>query len=169
MKTIIEIPEGHSVKITREGDEITVVTNATTQSIEADRIKQHIFEKQLNFMENYGGTIGSICKLNDTEMDMIDALKLSVNLVTKTNDSYFRFCKIGSLFKRAEYPNNIYALFKHNGKVMILNITGNAIWDSSRSLDVCKLKDSFGEYLTINEFKKIAGKKDISNFKFINI
>jgi len=167
MKTIIEIPEGHSVKITREGDEITVVTNAATQSIEAE-IKQRVFEKSLDFMKNYG-SIGSICKLNDTEMDMVDAIKLSTGIIAKTNDSYFRFCKVGSLFKRAEYPNNIYALFKHNGKVMILNVTGNAIWDSSRSLDVCKLKDSFGEYLTINEFKKIAGKKDISNFKFINI
>lgn len=76
------------------------------------------------------------------------------------------FCTIGSVFKRATYPHNDYAVFKWNGEVRVLNITHNAFWKKGRNIRVGGLKDPDGKTLTVEEFRKLAGREDLSDFIF---
>lgn len=76
------------------------------------------------------------------------------------------FCKVGSIFRRAEYPENDYVVFKWNGEVRILNVTQNSMWGSERNLKVSSLKDPEGKTLTVSEFKRLSGKNDLSRFAF---
>ena len=78
------------------------------------------------------------------------------------------FCKIGCIFKRTEYPDNIYSVFKWNGEVRILNITHNAFWDQTRNLKVSQLNDPEGQTMTKSEFKKLSGKDTVECFTFID-
>lgn len=78
------------------------------------------------------------------------------------------FCRIGSLFTIANNPRNIYALFKWNGEVRILNVTGNYMWKRA-SMKVSMLRDPQGETMTVGEFKRLVHltKIDIFNFDLI--
>lgn len=78
------------------------------------------------------------------------------------------FCQIGSLFTIANNPRNIYALFKSNGEVRILNVTGNYMWKRT-SMKVSMLRDPQGETMTVGEFKRLVHltKIDIFNFDLI--
>lgn len=78
------------------------------------------------------------------------------------------FCRIGSLFTITNNPKNIYALFKWNGEVRILNVTGNYIWKHT-SMKVSELRDPRGETMTMGEFKRLVHptKIDIFNFDMI--
>lgn len=76
------------------------------------------------------------------------------------------FCTIGSLFKRKSNPNSVYAIFKWNGEVRILNVTSNYMWKNLR-MSVSSLKDAKGDTLTVSEFKKLTGgMDDLSDFNF---
>lgn len=77
------------------------------------------------------------------------------------------FCRIGSVFKRRMYPENLYAVFKWNGEVRILNITGNKMWDSKKNLKVSELRDANQETLTVTEFKALSGMSNLGGFYFI--
>lgn len=78
------------------------------------------------------------------------------------------FCRIGSLFTIANNSRNIYALFKWNGEVRILNVTGNYMWKRA-SMKVSMLRDPQGETMTVGEFKRLVHltKIDIFNFDLI--
>lgn len=77
------------------------------------------------------------------------------------------FCKLGTLFKRRMYPENVYAVFKWNGEVRILNITENKMWDSKKNLKVSQLRDPNQETLTVTEFKTLSGRKSLDEFYFV--
>lgn len=78
------------------------------------------------------------------------------------------FCRISSLFTITNNPRNIYALFKWNGEVRILNVTGNYMWKRT-SMKVSMLRDPRGETMTIGEFRRLVHvtKIDIFNFDLI--
>lgn len=78
------------------------------------------------------------------------------------------FCRIGSLFTITNNPKNIYALFKWNGEVRILNVTRNSMWKRT-SMKVSMLRDPRGETMTIGEFRRLVRltKIDIFNFDLI--
>lgn len=69
------------------------------------------------------------------------------------------FCKVGSILRRKKHPNDMYALFKWNGEIRLLNITRNNFWstEGKNNFKVSKLKDSKGETVTYSEFKTITG------------
>ena len=96
----------------------------------------------------------------------IAAKEILKELFPETFEDDTIFCKIGSLFTRKNYPNNIYTVFKWNGEVRILNITNNSMWKSDHNIKVQSLKDKLGDVLTISEFKKLVGKSDLSDFNF---
>lgn len=77
------------------------------------------------------------------------------------------FCNIGSIFKRSNYPGNMYALFKWNGEVRFMNITHNKFWDDSRNLKTSGLKDYEAKTITVSEFKKLIGAQDVSQFEIV--
>jgi len=75
--------------------------------------------------------------------------------------------KIGSIIKRQPNPNNYYALFKWNGEVRLLNVTYNTFWNPQRNLKVHELMDPLKETLTNDEFRKLTGIREISQFRII--
>lgn len=77
------------------------------------------------------------------------------------------YCKLGVVLKRDGHPNNLYALFKWNGEVRFLNITGNRMWKQDRNLVVNKLYDETGETITLGEFRALTGLKDETQFTII--
>lgn len=76
------------------------------------------------------------------------------------------FCKIGSIFKYNQYPNNIYTIFKDScdHKIKILTITVGYIW--KKSLDVSFIKDPKKETLTLSEFRQLLNYENPDNFNF---
>lgn len=76
------------------------------------------------------------------------------------------FCKIGSILKRDGYPFQTYALFKYNGEVRLLNVTGNYFWKNA-SIKVGYLTDPEGNTITVGEFLKLTDGK--GSFKVIEV
>lgn len=74
------------------------------------------------------------------------------------------FCKIGTVLKRDKYPDSLYALFKWNGEVRLLNITANAMWKNT--IKVGELTDSENySTITFGEFMKITN--GVNDFKIV--
>ena len=94
--------------------------------------------------------------------------EILLELFPEEKDEEKVFCRIGSLFTITNNPKNIYALFKWNGEVRILNVTGNYIWKHT-SMKVSELRDPRGETMTMGEFKRLVHptKIDIFNFDMI--
>lgn len=119
-------------------------TSRVTVSIDPERIKE--FEK----------------KNKDNE-----AGRMVRELFAEVFEDEEVFCKLGTLFKRRMYPENVYAVFKWNGEVRILNITENKMWDSKKNLKVSQLRDPNQETLTVTEFKALSGRKSLDGFYFV--
>jgi uncharacterized pyridoxamine 5'-phosphate oxidase family protein len=94
--------------------------------------------------------------------------EILLKLFPEVKDEEKVFCRIGSLFTITNNPKNIYALFKWNGEVRILNVTGNYMWKRT-SMKVSMLQDPHGETMTVGEFKRLVHltKIDIFNFNLI--
>lgn len=71
--------------------------------------------------------------------------------------------RIGCLFTRQRYPDCMYALFKWNGEVRVLNVTYNQMWKSSLKVSELTLDEN---QLTVGEFKRLMGLNDISDITF---
>jgi hypothetical protein len=78
------------------------------------------------------------------------------------------FVEIGSIFFRKDYPNNVYAVMKKGTEVVVMNITYCTIWNyksrTNRKLELSELLDIEQSCLTITEFKKLTGYKNLANF-----
>lgn len=79
------------------------------------------------------------------------------------------FCSIGQTFMRKNYPNNTYAVIKHNGKVCMINLTHSTIWDESRTIRLSDLRDPMRTRLTVDEFKKIVVTERFDDFVRIDL
>jgi hypothetical protein len=77
-------------------------------------------------------------------------------------------CEIGGLFFRRKYPNNIYAVVKHNNKIVAMNITHSTKWDPKFELNTYQLKDKEAKSLTVTEFKKLTGYVNLDEFVFVS-
>ena len=88
------------------------------------------------------------------------------------------FILTGMLFKRKNYPDNVYSVQELNNKVRILNVTYCCWWDDRRSIPVDKLKTRLRSSrcrslaITRGEFKQLAncnsaGNTDIDDFTIV--
>lgn len=64
------------------------------------------------------------------------------------------FASFGVLLKRKGYPNNFYALQKHEGQAKLLNITHSCYWE--KGVDLTTMYDSSNNFVTVSEFDKIS-------------
>lgn len=92
------------------------------------------------------------------------AVKVLKGLFPEAFEDEKIYCRIGSIFIRKEYPDNVYAVFKWNGEVRVLNVTKNIMWDSKRNLRVETLSDPEGKTLTVSEFRRLVGQYNLSEF-----
>ena len=80
-------------------------------------------------------------------------------------ESEIPFIKIGQMFKRTDYPKNVYAVVRRpkDYEVRIINISNGDFWD--RSIKYENLKDKTLVDLSIAEFKELSGVVDIDRIK----
>lgn len=71
--------------------------------------------------------------------------------------------RIGCMFTRRKYMDCLYALFKWNGEVRVLNVTYNQMWKSSLKVSDLTLDEN---QLTVGEFKRLMGLNDIGDITF---
>lgn len=73
------------------------------------------------------------------------------------------YIKIGQLFKRKQYEQSVYSVFRDRKSncVRILNITNSSFWSDNKSIPFYELKDPNGEYLTVSEFKRLTELTDL--------
>lgn len=80
-----------------------------------------------------------------------------------------RFCKIGSVLIRAN-TSCFYGLFVRDSKVVLLNITHSAYFDTDRGIATNALHDTNNLYVTVSEFKTIIGAHaKVSDFTVLDI
>lgn len=74
------------------------------------------------------------------------------------------FIKIGQLFKREQYEQAVYSVFRDRKSncVRLLNITNSSFWSENRNIPIYELKDMNAERLTVSEFRRLTGLTDLS-------
>lgn len=77
------------------------------------------------------------------------------------------FCEIGAIFFRKKYPNNMYAVVKHGGKVIAMNITNSSKWNEDKAIMLINLKDWNCLSITVSEFRKLTGYKNLDEFTVV--
>lgn len=77
-------------------------------------------------------------------------------------------CQIGSIFFRLDYPDNIYAILKRGGRIVVLNVSHSALWTEKRAIRVSDLLDVNQLTITVSEFSKLTGYTDLSKFIISN-
>lgn len=159
--------------VIENGDYILKNINGGSVKILSHSDNEKAFNEVYEFIDEPEGT-----KITTTKEKILNAVHSNpklydslASLFPEVFEDERTFCKIGSILKREKHPNNVYALFKWNGEVRLLNITQNTFWKTKgdRALKVNKLKDFNQEVITYLEFKRLIGTQSISDFRVIPV